>query len=754
MESTIINNFAGSRGREILEACVIGGRYQVIKLLKRDRSGDHWLANDHSSGNLVVIRLSRLSAISTAARLRLEHEAKVLGEFETPWLTGILQIGQEADKIYVVRPFIPGITLRERLEKNRLNSQDTITLGRCLFSALKVAHEHGVFHHNIRPTNIIIDDNVPLNTAVLSDFSLGSHSNTDELSVEESVETAIYLSPESAGALDHDISETSDLYSAGIVLFECLAGHPPFRGDKAGSILYQHMTAPVPELRSMGVDLPLALDELIQRLLRKDPRDRYQTAQAVSMDLESIVGCAAGNSSFVVGSHDRRPTLTEPAFVGRETELNRIEEQIREVCAGQSRLVYLEAESGGGKTRLLGEIALRGVKAGMWVLRGQGKERVGQKPLEVLDGIVEQVSAVACCDQSFAVALKNRLGEQIDAFGAVLPELARLLGWKPSGAAGPEAFAENRTIQALASFLNALGTVDRPVLIVLDDFQWADELTCKLIGWWQNQANSNPSHILLIAAFRSEDVGEEHLLRNVEPSADIRLQAFNGDEIRQLLESMAGKLPVVAVNLITQFADGNPFMASAVLRGLVESDALIADPEGWQVEPLAMADLSSSSRAASFLARRLDLLPAETIRLLSAAAILGKEFELDSAAKLSRQSPEQSIAAMEAASQRHLVWTSADGSSCAFVHDRIRAALLDRMTFSQRSELHRETALFLQVNVPHRVSDIAFHFDAAGDSRSALPHALQAAEQARARICAGGRRTAISHCPARRFIGG
>jgi signal transduction histidine kinase/CheY-like chemotaxis protein len=732
MDSTMNTESTVSPGVKAAGERVIGGRYRVVRVLKHDRSGEHCLARDEETGHEVVVRLMKLTTMSAGMRLRLEHEAEVLQELDTPWIAGVVQVGEDGEHLFVARRFLLGVTLRERLAQGGLSAQDTMVLGRCLFAALQAAHERGVLHYAIRPSNIIVDESGPVATAVLSDFGLGSQAGAEERSAEESVESASYLSPESAGALDHEIDETSDLYSAGIVLFECLSGHPPFRGDKAGAILYQHMTASVPELRSMGVDLPRALDDLIQRLLRKDPRDRYQTAQAVLMDLESILNCGAGHSAFVVGSHDRRPTLTEPALVGREAELGQVEEQIAQVLAGKPSLVYLEAESGGGKTRLLSEIALRGVKAGMWVLRGQGTDQVGQKPLQVLNGIIEQAATAARQDSTFAEALQARLGENVDSVAAALPELARSLGWRPGNLAGSEAFAENRTIQAIGSFLYALGTAERPVLIILDDCQWADELTCKLIRWRPSPSQAGEAHVMTVAAFRSEEVGEGHLLRGIEPTVGIRLAAFTAEETRQLLESMAGKLPEVAVGLITQIAEGNPFMASAVLRGLVESGALIADADGWRVEPLAMADLSSSNRAASFLARRLDLLPAETIRLLSTAAILGKEFDLDSATKLSGQSPSETIASIEEARQRHLVWTRADGSRCVFVHDKIRSALLDRLTFGQRRGLHQEAALYLQWNCPDRVSDIAYHFDAAEDSHSALPYALTAAEQARA----------------------
>ena len=170
----------------------------------------------------------------------------MLRKLQEPWLPRMLDIGLEEDWLYVVRPYVPGIPLRQRLLRGPLDLPDALTLGRALFSALGQAHAHGVLHHDIRPVNLIVGDERPLQSVVLTDFSLGCHFSPDTLTAEEAIEAALYRSPEYAGSLDCDVGETSDLYSAGIVLFECLAGHAPFCGDSVGSILMQHVTSRAP----------------------------------------------------------------------------------------------------------------------------------------------------------------------------------------------------------------------------------------------------------------------------------------------------------------------------------------------------------------------------------------------------------------------------------------------------------------------------------------------------------------------------
>ena len=207
------------------------------------------------------------------------------------------------------------------------------------------------------------------------------------------------------------------------------------------------------------------------------------------------------------------------------------------------------------------------------VFRGQGLDQVGRHPFEMLGGIVSQLSFAARSDPKLTSAVANRLGEHRDAAVAACPEIATVLGWQSLNLLGPEAFGEARSIEALANFLDTLGTPDKPALVVLDDCQWADELTVKLIVHWLASRGdmAGGGHVLLVASFRSEEVAADHVFRRIRPPLHLRLSLFEPQDIRRLTESMAGPLPDAAVDEIVARSDGCPFMASAVLRGMVES---------------------------------------------------------------------------------------------------------------------------------------------------------------------------------------
>ena len=716
---------------------VVAGRFVLRQLLGESRGVRTYLAADAEGGEVVAKAINEYALVDSAV-LRLEYEANLLLKLESQSFARVVYCGRDQGCFWLIWRHAPGCSLRLRLLSGRLSIAETLVVGRKLLSALGELHGPRVLHRSVTPANIITNEVGPIGTATLVNFGPTQTVESDDPRQWQLLEMAQYASPEESGSIEHDLTPASDLYSVGVVLHQCVTGKLPYDGATVGAILFEHMTAPIPPLCADGQVVPRALEELVERLLRKDPRDRYQSADAALVDLDAIAaGINAGNPdpAVVIGSHDKRFTLTAPSFVGRAEQMRLFEEELKKARAGAGGLLLVECESGGGKSRLLDEAARVAARAGFWVLRGQGTSEVAQRPFRLLSGIVDGVLAAARAQPEVADALRLRLTGYHDAVVAALPALEGVFRSHVPETMAPEETGEARTIQALTRFFDALGTDERPVVIVIDDCQWADELTYKLIRRWQTDyehSKGSLRNVLMVAAFRAEEVSADSLLRRIEHATHLTLPPLAADEVRQLVESMAGQLPEIITTRIEELAGGSPFMAAAVLRGFVESGALFAQDGGWAVEPTAIADVGSSSRAGSFLARRLELLPVETIDLLSTGAVLGKEFDLQMAIRLCDQPIAVGIAAVDEARQRQLLWLRPDGARCVFVHDKIRSAAISRMGTLRRQTLHRRAARYLLDQPSEHASELAYHFDAADDSEAALPYALKAAEQARA----------------------
>ena len=710
----------------------LGNRFELTQRIKQGRGIITWLGVDLRTGSRLVIKTTSAVSLVPTARQRLEHEASVLSALHSPYLVPVVHFGSWGDLLILVTPFVSGVSLQERLASGTLSVEEALTVGQCVLAALAEAHSHGILHRDVKPSNIIVEGRPTLTRATLVDFGLARSERLDPSLRDLPVGTARYLSPEQAGLLNRSVEATSDLYAVGAVLFETLAGHPAFNGTTVGEVLRQHLTAR-PRLRSTGVEVPRALEEVVARLLQTDPTDRYQSAESAREDLQSIEQALARGEQdpeLVAGAHDMRHSLTEPSFVGRHEELALLERELERVRTEPGRLLVVEAESGGGKSRLLEEFSTRARQHRAWVLQGQAVAQSAQRPFQLVADVAAGIATAALERPALAELLRERLKDQEAAVCTVLPQLQPVLRPAQQQGLGPESLGESRSIWALATLLGALGTETEPALVLLDDSQWADEPTLRALENWQQARRDADGHVLIVVSFRSEEVGPGHVLRRLNPDAHLRLATFGVPEITRMLESMAGTLPREATELVGRLSEGNPFMASAVLHGLVEDGALVPGPRGWQVEPEAMAHVRSSRQAASFLVRRLKLLPPESLRLLSVGAVLGKHFDLDRVASLSGASREQVAGALVEPRRRHMLWEGA-GGRYTFVHDKLREALLGLLRPEQRRELHRLAAQSIAANPPVDPFELAYHFDAAGEYVQALPHALVAAERAR-----------------------
>ena len=404
---------------------IVGSRFHLRQRLSESEGVRTYRGSDFEDGREVVIQMIAADSVHPAALMRLEYEATHRQKLDSPWMAPVLHVGREERELLIVYAHVPGQPLQAVLQSRQLAVSESLLVGKAIFSALRDMHGHHLLHRGVRPSNVIVNDQAPITAATLVDVEPMPALQLAELGArKQALNGAMYLSPEQAGSIDHDVTETSDLYAAGVTLFHCLAGRPPFTSNSLGAILFDHMTACVPELRALGIAVPRTLDEVIQRLLRKDPRDRYQSAEAVLADLEAIrVALENGETepAVVIGAHDVRQTLSEPAFVARSHELTSIDEQIAHARNGQAGLILLEGESGGGKTRLLTETTHRAASQGFWALWGQGTNEVARQPFSLLTGIVEGFLSAASSDPELVDALRTRLGDYAPAVGAACP---------------------------------------------------------------------------------------------------------------------------------------------------------------------------------------------------------------------------------------------------------------------------------------------------------------------------------------------
>lgn len=707
-------------------------RFGDLRMLKAGSGVSTFLAGGRDGSDPVVVKLADKRTVGAAVSMRLAHEAQVLARIPGPdGAPFLVDHGVEGDWMWLAQRYQKGRTLEERLLESRLTVDEMLAVARDVLRQLVAAHAHAVVHRDVKPGNVIVDEDGALTGAVLIDFGLARSVGLAPALQDVAVGTARYCSPEQAGLLEVPLDERSDLYSLGLMLFECVAGHPALDGPTVGEVLRQQLS-PKPALGDVSTAVPRAISELVTRLTQTDPDRRYQTAEAALADVDDLISARSSgtvNPPMVIGRRDRRRAMADPGFVGRGSELAALETELSETALGHGGIVFLEGESGAGKSRLLDELSRVAAGWGFLVLRGHGEDRTASRPFQIFDGVAADLAQVAGGDVALAASVRTALLDRADTVASVAPQLSGFVGQAQRAGDLPEEHGLQRSVGALAAVLDASGSGPAPALVILDDCQWAQTLTARVLAHWS--AHEGARRVLVMAAFRADEVPPSSQLRTVPTRRRVVLGALADADVRDLVGSMAGPVPDEAVDAVVRLAEGNAFMAQAVLRGMTESGVLIRAHDRWQLDERAAGEVQTSRRAALFLVKRLDALSPTARSLLSATAVVGKEAGVDVAVKLSEMPAGDAIPALDELRRRRILWLDEAKGTVRFSHDMIRETVLEKLSAEERSQLHMRVATyFLGTAAPYQ---IAYHLDMAGLPQDAHPHAMEAAEAARTR---------------------
>lgn len=693
-----------------------------------------WFACRDTERNAnAILAVFHRSNLAPGVSERLLFDAEVRTKLSIPGLAPVLDCRCEEEQILIALDGSGGERLDLRLKSGPLSTLESLDCLIALLTTLDQMHARGLLHGRFHPSLISLKPNAS-GYLIAETLGFGSTLCFDATSGSdiERLQKIRYASPEEAGAIDSDVGPLSDLYSAGLLLYECLVGKSPFRGTTSIAILREY-TMKVRDLPSNDSQIPTELNAVVQRMLQLNPRDRYPSAAAVVRDLTVIADSLRAGKSIRLPIEEIQPhcRISEASFFTRAGEMHQIEREIGQAVAGKGNVIYVEGRSGSGKSRLIHETIQVARSERFLILRGKGNDRVGQQPFGIFHGIVDGLIQASEEIPELRDRLRESLKDYCSTLVTALPKLAALIGTEDRSKPVPEEFRENAALEVLTHLFNSLGSSELPVLIALDDCQWADEMTCRLLCKWTSNPQGASRHVCVMVAFRSEQVAEEHVLRRLHPECHIVLREFSDSQIAKLAAAIAGSLPDSVLPVVQKMSGGSPFMLSVVLRGLVETEAMTSSRNGWAVDEAALEDFQSSRGSAEVLARRLEMLSTEVVDLLTAGAVLGKDFCLDAVTKLSGIGTADAIRWLEQSRERNLVWAKATGAHFSFVHDQLRSVLLARASAETLRKLHQRAAEYYEREQSKEISSIAFHYDQADQVGSAVRYAMLTAEQCR-----------------------
>ena len=579
-----------------------------------------------------------------------------------------------------------------------------------LCRTLAYLHGEGIVHRDLKPDNVILrgDD-----TPVLIDFGLASRSDAqgrEVLEVGGRVEgTPAYMSPEQIrGEL---VDARTDLYAVGCMLYEGVTGRIPFRRPSSASTLLAHVGDPAIPPRTFAPEIPKGLEDLILRLLAKSARERLGYAHDVVSSLARLGVDDGGWAADLVP----RDYLYRPGFVGREAFLGQLEGQILGAIAGPGRCVFVRGQSGVGKTRLLMELTGRLERRGLTVVVGEclpvetgGPSdglAVRAMPFHPFRPLLQAV-ADACVEYGPA-EVESLLAPGAEVLAACEPSLASL---RPQGGRDDPGQRSNddirlRLMDALAETLKRFAARN-PLVLPLDDIQWADELTLDFLQLYQRGTWTIPG-LAIVGLYRAEE--EPPMLRadaaGFRGAARLDLGSIAADGLREIVGDILGSRQPDQqfVRHLTEISEGNPFFVGEYLRACVAERLLTrGDGERWVLKVPGAAGAEIDVEALplpgslrGLIARRLDGLAEPDRRLVELLAVVGRETEAELLAADALRTEDDVMGGLE-----RLIAAQLIEESCAdvfrFVHDKLREVAYAQIPADRRRELHRQVALALE----------------------------------------------------------
>ena len=702
-----------------MSQALLNDRYRLEDELGQGGMGTVHRAFDTTLEREVAVKLVTGYEMETEGRARLLQEAKSIAQLNHPNIVTVHDAGEMDQTPYIVMELIEGTSLHETppADLDRL-----VHIAAQICAALEHAHERDIVHRDLKPENVLID---PEGNAKLMDFGI-ARSMASRMTQEGRIEgTVFYMAPELALGKEYD--GRADLYALGVMLYELTTGELPFQQGDPVAIISQHVNAPVVRPRAKDPEIPTGLDKLIVQLMAKDPEDRPATA-AQTLNVLQRPGLldTSGAEDEQLSTLDR---IVRGRMIGREAEFDKARELWYEATEGKSQILLVSGEPGVGKTRLLREIITQSEVMGAQVL-GSASYAEGGPPYSPFKQILREVLPKAS-QNGF-----NLPNDVVADLLSLAPEFRTQYPDIPPNPAEDPQSDQHRLFESFFVFMAALSQ-HTPLLVYLDDAHWADSGSLGLFRHLARQLGSQP--IMLLATYREIELDEARPLNEVlldisrEPQTTrLKLNRLTMEQTEQLLASFfQDEITPEFLEGIYRETDGNPFFIEEVCKALVESGKLLFEDGSWDRPDMSELGIPQSVRVA--IQSRISKLTPETQKILSQAAVLGRELDFETLSLAAETDEDSLIDGLEEADRAQLIEEHSENGQLvfSFSHALIPSTLVEGLRVLQRRRLHRHAAEALEKRDPENYNAIGQHLLEAGKSKRGVDYLLKAGDQAR-----------------------
>ena len=528
-----------------------------------------------------------------------------------------------------------------------------------IVQTLEGLYHNRIIHKDIKPQNIII--NPQTKEVKVIDFSISSllPRENQEIQNPNILEgTLAYMSPEQTGRMNRAIDYRTDFYSLGVTFYQLLTGQLPFNSNDPMELVHCHIARIPTEPINLAPAISVMVNNIIMKLMAKTPELRYQSAAGLRYDLEKCSQQWQENgtiSKFALGNRDICDRFIIPEkLYGRETEVKALLDAFDRISEGSSEIMLVAGFSGIGKTAVVNEVHKPIVRERGYFIKGKYDQFKRDIPfsawVQSFQNLMRQLlSESSAAVQKWQTKILVALGENSQVIIDVIPELELLIGQQHPVPELEGSAAQNRFNLLFEKFIRVFATREHPLVIFLDDLQWADSASLKLMQLLTSETDT--SYLLLMGAYRDNEVFAAHpLMLTLD---EIRKSSATVNQItlvpldipalnRLIADSLSCPLAraIPLTELVFTKTKGNPFFATQFLKFL-QSDGLISFDFScgyWQCDIARVRDLALTDDVVEFMAIQLQKLPVNTQEVLKLAACIGNSFDLETLTIVRKQS--------------------------------------------------------------------------------------------------------------------
>ncbi len=687
----------------------------------------------------VVFKTTATAHPSPNEVARYRHEYHVLNSLKQETAKHVIQaldLFSYDHRPYLVMEDVGGVDLRNLLSSGPFDLKQLLDIAVKTASALGEIYQENIIHKDIKPANILVNpENGDLR---LIDFSSASIISRETPTVETAMlmtATLPYMSPEQTGRMNRMVDWRTDFYSLGVTLYELFTGRLPFDASDPLELVHAHMALMPEPPHERNEDIPPVLSDIIFKLMAKDAEGRYQSALGIMRDLKECSDrfSASGRiGSFEIAQKDISDRLQIPQkLYGRETEIETLLKGFEQASVGACKMVLVTGPAGIGKSALVREVQSAILKSPVtdqkrYFISGkfdQLKKSVPYVPLiHAFQELIRQILAESDAEVSiWKEKLLKALGPNGRVMIEVIPELELIIGPQPAiPTVGPMENI-NRFNYVFENFIKTFAAQDHPLVIFLDDLQWADAASLKLIEMF---ITVQTEYLFLIGAYRDNEVDAAHPLtfamEEIHKSGaeveTVQLEQLKENHVNQILSETLSCDPErskLLARMCFEKTLGNPFFLNQFIHSL-HRDGLIefsAEKGIWQWDELKIRQADITDNVVDLMIGRIRGLSENTSHLLSLAACIGNQFDLNILSTVYGKTVQKTADDLFEALQAELVLPMDDAYKYVtkplqpvtsesdaghgepfplygFLHDRVQQAAYSLIEEKEKSEVH------------------------------------------------------------------